>query len=228
MDTDSILSLGVLTPPSSGFDLVEVFQEAIEAQIHGTPWVSQLFWSFQELGYNCSVAVQNCILKYFGIDIPEAELTQLARNKGWLTDDGARMSDIGRLLEYYGIEMHSKEYATLADLISEIEQGHAVMIPADFGELWADTFLERLWEWMEDVLGMPDHVVWITGIDMSDPDNPQVIVNDTGHPDGAGQRYPLSEFMDAWEDARFTYIATDSAPPDHEAYVGLERSLREA
>ena len=155
-------------------------------------------------------------------------MTQLATENGWLTANGAAIADVGKLLEYYGVETHSDANATLEHLISELAQGRAVIIPADFGELWADTFLERLWEWMEDVLGMPDHVVWVTGIDLTDPDNPEVIVNDTGHPDGAGQRYPLSEFMDAWKDSRFTYIATNEAPPNYEAYAEIEEAYAAA
>ena len=220
--------LGFLETFDPEVDVLSAIQEAMLAQTQGLPWVSQIFWDAQDLSYNCSVAVQNCILQYFGIEVSEAELTELAMENEWLTEGGAHISDVGRLLEYYGVETHSNVNATLEDLMSELSQGHAVIIPVDSGELWANTFFEELWELMEDILGMPDHVMWVTGVDMTDPDNPQVIVNDTGHPEGAGQRYPLSEFMDAWEDANFTYIATNEAPPDYEMYAELEGWLQEA
>lgn len=220
--------LGVLGVFDPEVDILGAIEDAMEAQVQGLPWVSQFFWDIQDLSYNCSVAVQTCILQYFGIDVSEAELTQLAIENGWLTNEGAHISDVGKLLEYYGVETHPNVNATLEELMSELAQGRAVIIPADSGELWADTFLEELWEWMEDVLGIPDHVVWVTGVDMTDPDNPQVIVNDTGDPEGMGRRYPLSEFMDAWEDANFTYIATDEAPPGYEVYVELESWLQSA
>ena len=212
--------------PETEFDILQAIREAREAQIAGTPWVNSLFWDFQDLSYNCTVAVQYCILQGFGIEVTEAEVTQLALDNGWLTEAGGTFADLGKVLEYYGVETHSNVNATIADVMAELCEGHSVIVPVDAGELWADTFLERLWEWMEDVLGISDHVIWITGVDMSDPDNPQVIVNDTGHPDGAGQQYPLSEFMDAWADANFAYIATNEAPPDYDIYVDLERVLR--
>jgi hypothetical protein len=220
--------IGYLMPIEAEFDVLQALRDAREAQIAGTPWVNQFFWDFQDLSYNCTAAVQYCILQAFGIEATEAEVTQLALEQGWLTESGGSFSDLGKVLEYYGVETHSNVNGTIEDVIAELCQGHAVIVPVDAGELWADTFLERLWEWMEDVLGIPDHVVWITGVDMSDPDNPQVIVNDTGAPDGAGQRYPLSEFIDAWEDHNFAYIATNEAPPDYDAYVALEELIRGA
>lgn len=40
-----------------------------------------------------------------------------------------------------------------------------------------------------------------------------VIINDSGHPDGAGAAYPLDQFMDAWENSGFYYTATDGSLP---------------
>lgn len=213
-----------LTPE---FDWLQPLTDARHAEIHGNPWFYQLFWKSQSLTYNCSVAVQHCILAVYGIVVSQAELNEIATEHGWLDENGASLADIGQLLQYYGIETHTNVNAIVEDLISELQQGHSLIIPLDSGELWAETGLERLWEWMEDLEGfsMPDHVVWITGIDMTDPDNPQVIINDTGHPDGMGQRYPLVLFMDAWADAHFVYIATSEPPPGYEMLVEWERFL---
>ena len=217
---------GYIMPTDPDVDMIQALRDAMVAQVHGTPWVYELFWTVQNLSYNCTVAVQYCILMAHGIDVSQDELNELAMQEGWLTENGGSIADLGRVLQHFGIETHTKVDATAEDLISELQQGHSIIIPCDVGELWADTFLEHLWEWMEDVLNMPDHVVWVTGIDMTDPDNPQVIVNDTGTFDGIGQRYPLSEFIDAWEDANFTYVATNEAPPDHDTFVEWDRFLR--
>ena len=204
------------------FDMFTEVQDISTEDITGTPTVNELYWGYQRLGYNCTVAVQTCILKWYGIDISEMLLTQFATEQGWLTEKGGSFADLGKVLRYFGVETHTRLNATFDDLLNELQQGHAVIVPVDAGELWADDLFSRLWEYMEDLLGIPDHVVWVTGIDMSNPDDPQVIVNDTGHPDGAGQRYPLSEFRDAWEDANFDYIATSQPPPQYEGYVSLE------
>ena len=47
----------------------------------------------------------------------------------------------------------------------------------------------------------PNHAVQVIGIDYSDPDNPMVILNDSGHPDGCGLEVPMDTFLDAWDDA---------------------------
>ncbi|MBQ8015501.1 MAG: hypothetical protein IJ264_04865, partial [Clostridia bacterium] len=52
-----------------------------------------------------------------------------------------------------------------------------------------------------------DHAVQVIGIDYSDPDNPMVILNDSGHPDGCGEMVPLDDFVDAWEDSGCQMIA---------------------
>ena len=194
----------------------------------GTPNAYRDLHDLQDLPYNCSVAVQYCILRAFGVDVSEAEVTELAMEKGWLTHNGATIEDVGKVLEHYGIDIHCRENATFANLIVELERGHSVIIVVDAGELWAESFGEHAQEWLEDIADRPDHVVWLTGIDLSDPNEPYVIINDTGHPDGAGARYSLSEFKDAWEDGRYTYIATDEAPADYEAYLAEETGLPNA
>lgn len=214
--------MGAGFPGTLGSDVFTEVQDTSVEHITGTPAVNELYWGHQRLGYNCTVAVQTCILKWYGIDISEMLLTQFAMEQGWLTENGGSFEDLGKVLGYFGIQTHARLNATFDDLLNELQKGHAVIVPVDAGELWADSLLSRLWEHVEDLFGIPDHVIWVTGIDMSNPDDPQVIFNDTGHPDGAGQRYPLSEFRDAWEDADFDYIATSQPPPHYEGYVSLE------
>ena len=44
-----------------------------------------------------------------------------------------------------------------------------------------------------------DHAVEVIGFDYSDPNNPMVILNDSGTPDGCGELVPLDVFVNAWE-----------------------------
>ena len=179
----------------------------------GEPWHFAQFWQSQFLSFNCSVAVQRAILASYGVNISEGFLTEMAIRYGLLIEGkGASLSDCWQLLYQFGIETRAVMEGNVTLLTNELLAGNRVIVPLDSGELWADNFLEEVWEWLEDFFGIADHVIWITGIDMSDPDNPIVIINDTGDPDGAARTYPLSLFMDAWEDADFSYIATGSAP----------------
>ena len=77
----------------------------------------------------------------------------------------------------------------------------------------------EFYNWLIDALGLDkaefspaDHAVAVTGIDLSDPSNPMVILNESGSPDGAGVRYPLDRFMDAWDNSDCYYVATDGTP----------------
>ena len=192
--------------------LLDLIREALNAEAVGDPWHFAQFWQSQFLSFNCSVAIQRGILASYGFNVSEGELTEIAIRNGWLSEQGASLSDCGKLLYQFGIETRAVMEGNVTLLTNELLAGNRVIVPLDSGELWVDTFLGEVWEWLEDFFGIADHVIWITGIDMSDPDNPIVIINDTGDPDGAARTYPLSLFMDAWEDADFSYIATGSAP----------------
>jgi hypothetical protein len=104
----------------------------------------------------------------------------------------------------------------------ELQNGHGVIVGVNSGELWDTGLLGELKNFLIEAFGLDssafigaDHAVTVTGIDVSDPGNPMVILNDSGDPYGAGASYPLDKFMDAWEHSDFYYTATDVAIPDH-------------
>jgi len=201
------------------FDLAEVLlpwdadestQPVHDQTIVGTPGVDAAFWQPQTTSFTCAVQAQRGIIEAFtGEDVSEAQLVYDATTNGWLTDGGMSPHDVGRLLELYGVDCHSVTGATVEELVAELAQGHKVVIGVDSGELWeSDSPLE-------DFFGQAaDHAIWVTGIDFSDPDHPQVIINDSGDPSGSGKAYDLAHFVDAWQDSGFFYVATDSAPPE--------------
>ena len=55
-----------------------------------------------------------------------------------------------------------------------------------------------------------NHAVEVIGVDYTDPDNPVVILNDSGHPDGCGSMIPLEDFVDAWEDGGCQMVACEA------------------
>ena len=205
------------TLPVTDLDVGELTREALDAQnpeseMHGRPWYDLRFWDHQMLSFNCGVVVQKMILNAYGIPLTEGELTEIAIDRGWLTEGGMSPADVGKLLEHFGIETHAVVGATVDDLIAELQQGHCVIVAVRGNDLFFpdDPIEEVLDEFDGDAA---DHVVWVTGIDNSDPDNPIIYVNDSGNPDGAGRAYTLDEFVDGWEDSRFSYIATDTPRP---------------
>lgn len=170
------------------------------------------FWRQQTTPFTCAVVCQQMILRQFGIDVSEAQLVYDATVNGWLTRDGMDPMDAGRLLEYYGVPVHYSFGSDIESLVSELAMGRKVIVAVDSGELWKqDWFFE---DWVNP--NGADHAVVVTGIDLSDPNQPKVYLNDPGDPNGAGKAYPLDEFLDAWSDSGQYYVATDHAP------MGLE------
>lgn len=183
-------------------------QQSLSA-VYGTPVEDAAHWERQETGFTCAVVAQQGIIEAFtGIDVPEEVLRYTAFVNGWLTTErGTSPCDMAQLLEYYGVPCHVRDSATISDLISELVQGHKVIVSVDSGELWGiDTPLEDFYR------RAADHAIWVTGVDTSDPLHPKVIINDSGHPKGAGQVIDLELFVDAWEDGGFHLVATDNAP----------------
>jgi hypothetical protein len=161
-------------------------------------------WRQQTTDFTCAVVSQQMILVQFGIELSEAQLVYEATSAGFLSSAGTMPEDMGRLLESHGVSTHQS--FGLENLINDLAAGHKVIVAVDSGELWGEDWF------IEDYRA--DHALVVNGLDLSDPNNPQAVLNDPGHPNGAGVRVPLNQFLDAWSDSGQFYVATDEAPPD--------------
>lgn len=176
--------------------------------IIGTPEHDQFFWQHQTTGFDCAVVAQLGIINEFtGENLSEAELVYEATANGWLTDHGTSPEDVGRLLDAHGIENHTAHQAEMADVMAELAMGHKVLVGVDADELWDPN--HPLHDFTRH---SANHAIWVTGVDINDPDHPKVIINDSGHPDGRSSTYDLKTFLDGWESSGYTYVATDWAP----------------
>lgn len=162
----------------------------------------------QGYGNTCAVRCQQLILQDFGIHVSEEELAEYAINKGWFTD-GTPMIHVGNLLVDYGVPVSRLANGNIFTLTSELAQGHRVIVSVDADELWKD----GTWEQLQDAFGpQPNHALIVAGIDTSNPEDIRVHLMDPGTGDIA-KSYPLSQFMDAWEDSGFHMVATTEPPP---------------
>lgn len=167
----------------------------------------------QAYGDTCAIKSQQLILNEFGIPVTEDQCVQYSIEHGWYANDGTgtKFEDIGNLLNDANVPCTQIYGANVYDLVNELAQGHKIIVGVDSGELWYGSFLD----WLKDIfLGdTPDHALIVAGIDMTDPDNPMVIVTDpgNGHP---AQPYPLDQFMDAWSDSSCFMVSTDIATPE--------------
>jgi hypothetical protein len=186
----------------------------------GNPEEQASFWEPQSTDDSCAVVAQMSILnQYIDEPINQDEALYHAESYGYIPGYGTSPDAMGCLLEAYGIPTHKVENASVEQLASELQQGHRVIVGVDSSELWHDGPLGEFGNWLRDVFGLDnpgfspaDHAVSVSGLDLSDIKNPQVIINDSGDPTGAAKLYPLDKFMDAWENSNFNYVAT-SAPP---------------
>lgn len=166
---------------------------------------------FQGTEPTCAIRSQQIILRDFGIQIPQDELTQYSTDMGWY-GNGTPVPCIGNLLEACGVHTHVCEGATVADLVSELNAGHRVLITVDAKELWADPDSEE-YEFYHGLVN-PNHALVVAGLKI-DPYNPRdvsVILCDPG-PGHAYISYPLEKLHHAWGDGNFYMLATDEAAP---------------
>ena len=175
----------------------------------------------QEYADTCAIKSQQIILNDFGVPVSEDLLVQYSIEKGWYSGDGTgtQMGDVGKLLVEAGIPCTQTVDANVFDLAKELALGHKVIVGVDSGVLWDN----KLLGWLKDIYqgDTPDHALIVAGIDMTDPNNPMVILTDPGTGEAA-QPYPLDQFMDAWADSKHYMVSTNIPTPNAvEAFQGM-------
>lgn len=180
----------------------------------GSPGDDIEHWHEQTHDDTCAVVSQEFILESLtGEEFDENELRQEAIDNGWYTPGGGTpLGAMGKLLEAHGIEVEREYGASIDDIEGKLESGEKVMVAIDAHETWNAGTDDAQDDLLGDVGGFPgqdvNHAVEVIGVDRSDPENPMVILNDPGHPDGRGMMVPLDEFMGAWEDSGNYMVST--------------------
>lgn len=158
----------------------------------------------------CAIQSQRLILQQYGIDVPQEQLIEIAKENGWYAEGyGTPLDMVGKLLEYHGVEIHGSQGNNIFNLSNELAKGHQVIVGVDEFEL-VDPNDTRGWDSLNGQT--PNHALVVVGIDTSDPDNVMVIVTDPG----TGNRqmaYPADQFMDAWKDSDCFMVTTETVPP---------------
>lgn len=189
--------------------------------IIGNPADQADYWQMQVALDNCAVTAEMSILNQFGIPLNQEEAMYVSSSHGWYHPGGGTApADIGNLMDLYGVPNHTVMHAGPADLAAELQQGHGVIVGVRSDQLWEQGPQTDFWNFFKAACGLDtaefapaDHAVVVTGINVSDPEHPMVILNDSGDPNGQAHAYPLDRFMDAWENSDFYYTATDAAIP---------------
>lgn len=155
----------------------------------------------------CAIQSQHLVLEQYGIDVTQNEMIEVAKANGWYAEGyGTPKEYVGKLLEYYGVDINSTEGNNVFNLASELSQGHQVIVAVDAGELVTPDE-----EIIED--NTADHALVVVGIDTSDTGDVKVIVTDPG----TGNRqwaYSQDQFIDAWKDSNCFMVSTEQSPEE--------------
>jgi hypothetical protein len=184
------------------------------AYVVGCPESAIRDWRWQDGAGSCAIEVQAWIIQSLtGRSVTEAELLAEAAARGWYRPEtGTEPTDVGKLLELYGIAVGRATGCTLAELEARLAAGARVIVGVDADEIW----WRRLDGLDEDLVADPpglegrdaNHAVEVIGVDRSRPGQPLVILNDPGHPRGRGMIVSAAEFLDAWEDSNCFLVYT--------------------
>lgn len=178
----------------------------------GDPATDMAQWHLQAHDDTCAIVAQEFILEtVLDREFSEQELVDLSVENGWYTPGGGTTQpNMGRVMEHFNLEVSYKENCSLADLSDKLENGEKVIVALDSDEIMNPGMGED--EPLALYYGIPgqgsNHAVQAIGIDHSDPDNPQVILNDPGTPNGKGLMVPASDFVEAWEDSNHYMVST--------------------
>ena len=122
---------------------------------------------------------------------------RVAEENGWFHEDldlYTSALNMDKLLDYYNIN-HEMSFDNDIEAIEEaFNNGHKVIVGVDSGQIWHGDDNNIF-----SPMTVADHAVEVIGFDYSDPNNPMVILNDSGTPDGCGELVPLDVFENAWK-----------------------------
>ncbi len=204
-DTDDIFDFG-FDESADDNDSEHTDYDDDDGKLYGNPDNSDDYWEYQQDTNRCAIYSQKFVIEELtGEELDIEELADLSEENGWFTEEcGTEQRYMNKILDHYGIENEMTSGNTMNDIEECLDNGGKVIVAIDSGEVW---FGE------EDSLYLPgdgvDHAVEVIGVDHTDPDNPVVILNDSGHPEGQGMRVPLDVFEDAWEDGNNYMIACE-------------------
>ena len=149
----------------------------------------------------CAVRCEEYILHCLGIHRQLGELKALALSRGWLSEEGALVGDLGNTAAHFGLKVEKMQGVGAEALAAALAEGRQVIAAVDGGELIGDPVEERL----EDVFagGVVDHCVVVLSVDLA--------ASEVALYDPAFGVIPLivskDHFLDAWADSGRYFVA---------------------
>lgn len=204
--SDELLASNTLL--NNGSDsLGGLYDDAIE---YGDPITDASYWRQQEGFASCAVVAQISIYESLtGERITESSASEYAYQQGWFDPvTGTPVPYTGNILGVLGIDTIQMNNTTLETLEHALSIGDKPIVALDGNEIWNPQY---------DLYNNPieqvnaGHAVWVTGIDYQTDGSVDIILNDSGHPNGSASMVDYYDFMNAWQD--YDYFATIADNP---------------
>jgi hypothetical protein len=176
--------------------LGSMYENTIE---YGDPLTDADYWREQDGAASCAVVAQISIYESLtGEYIPEADASDYAAEQGWFDPaTGTFSEDTGNILEDLGIDTYRSYDNSFADLADALEAGDKPIVALDANEIWNPEY-DRSGNSLEQENA--GHAVWVTGINYESDGSIDVILNDSGIPNGSASVVDYEDFMNAWSD----------------------------
>lgn len=163
-------------------------------EILGEPEEDAEVWHPQNEDYSCAVACQTYVAEQlFNRPFSEQEFIDVAAEHGWyVSGEGTSPEDTGKVLELMGLDVERSNFNSFSALEEVVASDAKAIVGVNNAVLQNPE--------LADLPGInANHAVEVIGIDRTDPDNIEVILNDPGVENGAGIRHSLDTFLKAWE-----------------------------
>lgn len=180
------------------YELSPAGMEAAETvELFGNPEKDMENWHPQTEHNSCAIACQEFVAEQLlQKDFSEKDMICLAKEQGWYTSEaGTPQGHVGDILEALGLETSRESGQTLSDLAEDLQHGRKIICAVN------NMILENA-DYAEIPGLKANHAVEVIGIDVSAPNEAQVILNDSGVADGQGRRISAETFVKAWNTSR--------------------------
>ena len=155
-------------------------------------------------GNLCVVRSERYLLEKRGFPETEERLVEIAMAHHWYDrEKGTPLKFVGKLLEYFGLEVERRFCGGMEDLLAKLKAGCGIIACVDGGELTGDIEQEKYEDrWIGEI---PDYVVVIRGIDVEER-IPRVVLYDAAE-DNHERICSLERFIDSWKDSKYYMIS---------------------
>lgn len=144
----------------------------------------------------CCLECEKYVLNKRKIGFDENELLDKAIKNKWQKEKGTALYNVGRHLEEAGLIVSRQYNCNICDIVEALNNGDDIIVAVDSSEL-KNYSLNEIYEDLYEGHN-PDHTVVVLSCDMV---KELVAVYDP-NTENEKDIYPLSQFMDAWNDSK--------------------------